>query len=270
MELKSCRSKESNFQMLRIVATFMVIILHLNNRSIGGALTYTDNNLFSFQILKLLESFSICAVNIFVILSGYFMVEKSERKVGKVIGLFSYVIFLQLFFTGISMVIHKDFALIHLFSLILPTNYYIILYCVLFLISPYINLLISKIDRATYKKLIITSIVLFSLQPTVMDAVLDIFNKDLVGVSTISANGSEAGYTIVNFILLYLIGGYIKKYEIEIKKSSKNKAFRKSTKIWKIFLPTSSTCCYGCAYYHRWFYLWKERCYLLTRPGNCL
>lgn len=65
--------RNSNIELLRIVLMFMVILLHFNNGSMGGAFNYvTDVQINSF-ILYLLESFSICAVNCFMVISGYFL-----------------------------------------------------------------------------------------------------------------------------------------------------------------------------------------------------
>lgn len=37
---------------------------------------------------------------------------------------------------------------------------------------------------------------------------------DLSGISAIGMGGGQEGYTIVNFVLLYLIGGYLKKFPV--------------------------------------------------------
>ena len=59
---------------------------------------------------------------------------------------------------------------------------------------------------------------IFSVYPTIIDFVLSIFNVDYLGVSTIGMYGSQSGYTIVNFVCLYLITGYLRKYEINLSK----------------------------------------------------
>lgn len=53
-----------------------------------------------------------------------------------------------------------------------------------------------------------------------MDIVREMTGKDFLGSSTVGMWGSQAGYTIVNFIFLYCLGGYIRKYGFPIKRSS--------------------------------------------------
>lgn len=67
-------------------------------------------------------------------------------------------------------------------------------YIVLFLLIPFINILLNNIDKETYKKLLIVILLVFSLWDSIMS------NKII----------ADSGYGIVNFIVLYIIGGYLK------------------------------------------------------------
>lgn len=62
-----------NFELLRIVAMFMVIMLHVN--LFGGILTGYDakENSYIFLISHFFEYLCIIAVNLFVMISGYFL-----------------------------------------------------------------------------------------------------------------------------------------------------------------------------------------------------
>ena len=61
--------RESKFELLRIVMTFMVITLHYLNPEMGGALEYTRGNEINHILALLLESVCIIAVNIFLIIT---------------------------------------------------------------------------------------------------------------------------------------------------------------------------------------------------------
>ncbi len=63
--------RKSNIELLRIILMMMVITLHFNIPS-GHAIELASNVPLNLNILYILESFSICAVNTFVLITGYF------------------------------------------------------------------------------------------------------------------------------------------------------------------------------------------------------
>lgn len=69
------KTRESGIELLRILLMIGVIILHINNADIGGALKYVDNNSVNYIVLLILENIFVCAVDIFVIITGYFYVK---------------------------------------------------------------------------------------------------------------------------------------------------------------------------------------------------
>ena len=75
------KDRNSNIELLRIVATVGVIILHYNNIESGKAFLYTENIGINYQLLLMLELLSICAVNIFIIISGFFLCESNKLSV---------------------------------------------------------------------------------------------------------------------------------------------------------------------------------------------
>lgn len=64
-------------------------------------------------------------------------------------------------------------------------------------------------------------IALFSIEPMLIDYIQSFTGKTLLGLSCIGYFGSGNGFTEMNFILLYIIGAYIRKYGISIKKVKK-------------------------------------------------
>lgn len=210
-------AKQSNLQLLRILLIVMVIVLHVNNKDIGGGLAYSQGHNSNLFMMSFLESLSICAVNGFILLSGYFLIERREGKPHKVLSLFGWVIIYNVAFTVFFMALNRTGNIFTLLGALIPQNWYVILYCTLFLVSPYLNRVVLEFTKEQYKKMLIILLILFSVEPTFMDLFLDVTGAGLMGVSTISLGGSQGGYTLVNFVLLYFIGGYIRKYEIKAK-----------------------------------------------------
>lgn len=214
------KERDSNFELMRCVAMMMVIVLHFNNASMGGALRFIDPNSIGYYILHFFESISIPAVNCFVILYGYFDSSKNTRVIRKPILLVLSVIGYNLlfYFFGLASGIYT-FGLRSMFGQLVPANYYVILYATLFLISPYLNVILMKLTKIRFEQMLGLFIVIFSLIPTLTDSAFDIVNiKGIIGLSPVGIHGADAGYTIINFMLLYLIGAYISRY-YESKKS---------------------------------------------------
>ena len=214
------KERRSNIELLRILSMVGVIILHYNNPSMGGGLKYVSAGSFNQSILYFFESLFICAVDIFIIITGFFLYQQKKCNIWKSIDLLIQVI---LFNTGIyflqCLLNIKNFTMFGFFKEIIPDNWSIILYIVLISISPYINMLVTYLEYKDYKSLLVVLMILFSIYPTCVDFFSEITNIEWIGLSSIGAYGSQYGYSIINFILLYLIGGYLHKFDI--KKSNK-------------------------------------------------
>ena len=70
---------------LRCVLTIMVIVLHFNNTTMGGAFVYVKPDTAKGFTLFALEAISIGAVNGFLIMSGYLMCKSTRIRVNKVV-----------------------------------------------------------------------------------------------------------------------------------------------------------------------------------------
>ena len=193
----------------------MVITLHLLNPSLLKGVTYArqSGSFLNEIVMSWLFCFSITAVDIFIIISGYFMITNNRRKLGKAINLmfvcsaYSVVKCIVNTLAAGSVLTAKAVA-----ASVFPKSYYVYIYCALYLLSPYINKAVDRLNKRDYKKLLGVMLVLFSVWPTVMDCVQAQFGLKYTDISFISADGNGRGFTFVNFVLLYLIGGYIRKY----------------------------------------------------------
>lgn len=215
------KQRNSNIELLRIMSMIGVIILHYNNPEIGGGLSQVSNTL-NQVVLFILESISICAVNLFILISGYFLCRSSKRQPIKPIELIIQVIFFStvLYFikicAGVEMLTIKG-----LIMTLIPSNWFVILYCTLYIISPYINILFEQLSDKQKKKLVIVLFIIFSMWPTIVDFSSELLGKEWIGLSSVGMYGSEWGYSIVNFILVYIIGAYL--YYVEKSRNKCNK-----------------------------------------------
>ena len=214
MENKKLRN--TNIEILRIVLMLMVIGVHYNLIGMGNAYLYTQNAGVNISLTNLLESLCIVCVDTFVIISGYFQIKKETIDYKKIIKYIIVILFFNLVQYVISVLLHNDsFSFGTLIRQLLSGKWFIIIYLVLYLFSPYINRLIRALNINEYKKLLTISVLIFIVYQTIL-SYMSIFIP-VVGWSGIIDQGIDKGYTLLNFIVLYLIGGYIRLQDIKPK-----------------------------------------------------
>ena len=213
--------RNSNIELLRILAALGVIVLHYNNAQMGGGFQYVEMNTINAYIMYFLENVFICAVNVFVLISGYFMSSKTKVNTVRAVELVVQVIafnagtlLLRIITSGEP--VSWKACLVNL----LPVNYYVTLYVVVYLLAPFINALLNHLSNAAFKKLVLLIFVLFSVWPTLLESGSILVGGDFGGMNTIGIGGSQSGYTAINFILMYVIGAYLKRLELSKKASS--------------------------------------------------
>lgn len=207
----------SNFELLRLILITFVIILHYNG-FVCNILTLTeDSSLLIKYTTRLGESFSICAVNTFVILSGYFLCNKTVISIKKIFNIFIPVIFYSVFIYLIKILVGiNNFSFHPFIGSFIPRNYYAWFYCTVFILSPFLNLITKQLSVKEYNIFILIILILFSIIPTLEDFICDTLNISTSGISPISLLGNSNGYTLINFILCYFIGSSIKKFNPNI------------------------------------------------------
>ena len=207
-------SRNSSVELLRIISIICVICLHYNAADIGGGLYYVTAGSANYYWLQFTQCFSICAVNLMIMVSAYFLAGSQERRLIKVVELMVQLILFRLAFYFISVFTGAPFTMDDFIRNLLPKNYYVILYCVLYIVSPYINVLCHSLSKENLRKLVLTSLLLFSIYSFGIDLLERSVNTSQL--SSIGMYGSQSGYTIVNFVLVYLIGAYIRLAEPKI------------------------------------------------------
>ena len=153
--MKIKNDRDSNIELLRVFTMIGVVMLHINNSQMGGLFNAVGNNKLFVLVLNLFESISVCAVNIFVIISSWFLSKTTKRNVFKVLELVFQVTLISVVFYLISIVnTSEKFSLMKLCSVLILKNWFVVLYIVLYLISPFLNILTDNLSK---KKLYIIS-----------------------------------------------------------------------------------------------------------------
>lgn len=211
--MKTKKERQSNIELLRCLLMLMVVVLHYNNAEMGGGFAYASG--INYRVLQFLEAVSVCAVNCFILISAYFLSGTRQRSLKKPLGLIGMTIAYKVLCYIVSVRLGQSlFSARELVLCLIPNNWFVILFCVLYMISPYINPLFEALEKKELQKCIAVCLLLFSVYPTVVESASRIIwgTSGIAGIGTVTMNGSESGYTIVNFVLLYLLGGYLRKY----------------------------------------------------------
>lgn len=198
---KSGNRGERNYgiDLLRIVSMLFVPVLHVLGH--GGVLDTVQPFSIHSELAWFLEIMVYCAVNCFALISG-FVGYGAEYKYANLIYLYLQVVFYTVTVSCIfaigkpGSVGIKDFI-----KAILPfdTYWYFTAYFCMFFFIPFMNFLMDRLQKDMAKKMICSIVILFSVVPT-------LFLRDLF------LTGS--GYSALWLSMLYLIGAYIRKYDV--------------------------------------------------------
>lgn len=201
--------KERNISLdfLRVISMFMIVVLHCLGK--GNALNL--NNEFLKFISWTIEAFCICSTNVFVLISGYFLVD-SKFKLKKILLLWGKVLFYSIVFLIIFKLkdgnISSKELIFSIFPILTKNNYWFItIYIFLYILSPYINVMIKNLDKKQHLTLCSFLIVFF--------CIISLF------LPYESLMDNSCGTGIIWFITLYIVAAYIKKYVKEVKVGNK-------------------------------------------------
>lgn len=211
------KERASGIELLRMLAGMGVIVLHFNyNPAGGGALAAACGA--NAVVLMILENLCICAVNVFLLISGFFGSASRETKPGKLILLILETVVINVALYIGAGILNGTFDWRGLIGAFLPVNYYVILYCTMMLAAPFINRLVNSLDDKAFRRLLVICFGLFSVCASGVDAVQEITGAKFAGLNPVGLEGSGGGYTIVNFILVYLIGAGIRRNREPLRK----------------------------------------------------
>lgn len=218
------KDRNSNIELLRIICICFVIVQHFcENSALGGFSYAMQSGIINLVILRFVYSTARVAVNVFLIISGYFMINMNKRVIGKPLVLYIQMICYNVLLYMIDVLINGGGTVKHLLKIIIiPQNYYVMLYITLYCISPFANKMVSTLTKKQYKNLLFVLFVLFGVYSTGINTLLQVLGEtNIVGAYTVSLTGTERGFSIVGFAFMYFIGGYIKLHGLSMKLQTK-------------------------------------------------
>jgi hypothetical protein len=184
-------------ELLRIVSMLFVLILHANYLGIHAP-SPTDFRMHpESTILRcIIEALTIVAVNVFVLISGWFGIKFNFNKLSSLC--FQILFFSLGFFIVFSFISPSEAFTINRIKGIFLMNadyWFVKAYLILFILSPVLN---AFIDHVSQKQFFITLAAFYSFH-TVYGWLMDA-----------SVNFTMNGTTGLSFIGLYLLGRYLR------------------------------------------------------------
>ena len=220
--------RKSNIELLRIVSILMIISFHCAYKS--GFQFETGFNANKL-IVKSLWMLGELGVNLFMLISGYFMVNGrfKPKKMIRLLVQAQFYYWLTLLLgskVGVcSLPQGKREIFLSFFPVTLDrSGWFLTVYILIYLFSPYLNLLIRTMDEKTYRRFLLTSLTLFCVLPTFFGFFF---------------NTTEALLYYNRFIwlmIIYFLGAYI--YIYDENKEKKNFFAKRNS----VRLTVASTC----------------------------
>ena len=179
--------RQSNIELCRIASIFLVLIVHSNFAYLGWPNTLEDTTIYNL----LLQGLSIIGVNVFILITGYFSTFPKKKSL---INLFATIFFYGVLLLG-AVIYNGKFTFKSLF-LISSSNWFILDYLGLLLLCPFLNSYVDNANKTNFKIALLSLLAYY-----IWFGYLPGFNTDF-----------NHGYSILSFVIIYLIGRYIRLY----------------------------------------------------------
>lgn len=191
--------RDYSIDLLRIVSMFMIVSLHSVSHGVsakmGGVNIY--NVWFHFE-----SSICILAVNIYVLISGFFLV-KEQFRLSKLYKMVMETVFYSWIILAVLYTQGRGLGIRSIVSSLMPVSYnqywFVSAYIGMYILSPVLNLLIRSISQ----KQLIGIICIFAVYFSIWNSVIPYSQP--MGIH-------RFGQSVMWFVVLYTISAYVRLY----------------------------------------------------------
>lgn len=194
------KPRNSNLELYRIIVMLLIVAHHyVVNSGLKDVLKEIPLSISSCSMI-LFGAWGKTGINCFVLITGYFMC-KSHFSALKLVKLYLQIIFYAIIIYGIFCVTgHIQFSIISFLWIFWPAKSiynsdFVSCFLLFYLFIPFLNILLNTLDKRQHKVLMILSVVIFSVFPT---------------IPLVKMEFNYVGW----FMVLYIVGSYIRKYGI--------------------------------------------------------
>lgn len=206
--------RNSGIDLVKVIAIFLIVISHCLPLYGGGDSPYFINlsiasNSIQHFLLTIFNHFGNIGNIIFIICSSYFLLESKRSKHYKIVGIYIdtmvwSMVYLAIFFVIGEVSLRTVISSFVSLCTLQPGYWFILAYILFYLLHPYLNMIIEKVNKRDHRRIIIFSFIVYGL---------------------LQFLGEIAFYSkLLSFIFIYFIVGYMKKYMSELMKDKKKNA----------------------------------------------
>lgn len=209
------KARQANIELLRIMAMFMVVTLHYLNKGQAVVSLVEDTGVLN-MVLWFLEALCIVTINLYVLISGYFLVE-AKWKISRLFSLWFQVMFYSLGVPIVCLALGmgevEQWGLYDWINVLFPIQmehyWFITAYIVLYLFVPVLSMGVKKLTKRQHGIVILGLLLVFSIPKSLLP----------IGIPT-----DRFGYDFGWFLCLFMIASYIRIYDIPFL-SNKRRSF---------------------------------------------
>lgn len=192
------KHRDSNMELLRITSMLFVLICHADFLSLGipTAMDIKSDVFGSFSRF-FFESATICCVNIFILLSGWYKITPRTSRLIEFLFQILFFVFISIFVNIVFWGHQFDFNDIkNIFMLNNGILWFPKSYLLLYILSPVLNAFAFNVEKRTFEKVLIGFFVF----------------QAIYGWMTGGVRWFNEGYSTMSFIGLYLVARYLRLY----------------------------------------------------------
>ena len=205
---KELKVRNSSIELLRIIAMIMIVSCHFATH--GGFSFDTKSLPIPRLWWNFIEMGGNLGVDIFVLISGYFLVTSSGKmfNLKRILKFWGQVFVYSIAIYFVFCVIGKqDFGLVSFIKALFPITFnswwFASTYFVLYLMHPFINMLLQKLDKKGYQALLAMQLILWCVIPTF-------------------TSSDYQSNSLLWFVTLYCVAGYIKLFGLNPRFTTKS------------------------------------------------
>ena len=151
-----CAARQSNIELLRCVLMFMVLMMHTSFITFGfPTVEGTKNDPLFCGLQTLQYSVAIVAVNVFVMISGWFSIKPKTKGITSFLFQVAFLKLLSFGFFVLAGYLALDkTSMANLLMLKPYTGWFIKAYILLYILAPVLNAFVENVNRQVYKRVL--------------------------------------------------------------------------------------------------------------------
>ncbi len=215
--MQKTKVRKSGIELLRMLMMLQVIFLHVCDYGKFTGIATSSADWYVKGVYYVSYYLSRCPVFVFVIITGYFCIKAenyytNHTMKGRFLKTYLPMLFYSIlipFFLGVTGL--WDLSWSDIIKAFLPitsdTWYFMTLYIILLLLIPFLNMCLQKCEKKQYTILIAIMAFMFCIwQPLAKTE----YVKEVFRIGHVF--NTEGGKSLYDFIFMYALGGYIRRF----------------------------------------------------------